>query len=73
MTPLSDLVHVTRQTTVLAFQFGDGISNIFMDLAADHYSVCSWRNVYINSPYNRLSVIYIRKLSLKLRYGKNKN
>lgn len=29
MTPLSDLVHVTRQTTVLAFQFGDGISNIF--------------------------------------------
>lgn len=29
MTPLSDWVHVTRQTTVLAFQFGDGISNIF--------------------------------------------
>lgn len=29
MTPLSDLVGVTRQTAVLAFQFGDGISNIF--------------------------------------------
>ncbi|WP_243291598.1 TIGR00366 family protein [Bacillus sp. FJAT-47783] len=29
MTPLSDLVGVSRQTAVLAFQFGDGISNIF--------------------------------------------
>lgn len=29
MTPLSDLLGVTRQTAVLAFQFGDGISNIF--------------------------------------------
>lgn len=29
MAPLSDLVGVTRQTAVLAFQFGDGISNIF--------------------------------------------
>ncbi|KZN99162.1 YfcC family protein [Pseudobacillus badius] len=29
MVPLSDLVGVTRQTAVLAFQFGDGISNIF--------------------------------------------
>jgi uncharacterized ion transporter superfamily protein YfcC len=30
MTPLADLVGVTRQTAVLAFQFGDGISNIFI-------------------------------------------
>ncbi|MFA1822306.1 YfcC family protein [Virgibacillus oceani] len=29
MTPLADLVGVERQTAVLAFQFGDGISNIF--------------------------------------------
>lgn len=29
MTPLADLVGVNRQTAVLAFQFGDGISNIF--------------------------------------------
>lgn len=29
MTPLADLVGVDRQTAVLAFQFGDGISNIF--------------------------------------------
>lgn len=28
MAPLSDLLHITRQTAVLAFQFGDGFSNI---------------------------------------------
>mgnify|MGYP000577785098 FL=1 len=28
MVPLSDVVGVTRQTAVLAFQFGDGISNM---------------------------------------------
>lgn len=29
MAPLADLVGVTRQTAVLALQFGDGFSNIF--------------------------------------------
>lgn len=29
LAPLGDLVGVTRQTTVIAFQLGDGISNIF--------------------------------------------
>ena len=28
MAPLSDLLQITRQTAVLAFQFGDGISNL---------------------------------------------
>ena len=28
MAPLSDLIGVTRQTAILAFQFGDGLSNI---------------------------------------------
>ena len=30
MTPLADLVGVNRQTAVLAFQFGDGITNTFV-------------------------------------------
>jgi uncharacterized ion transporter superfamily protein YfcC len=29
MAPLSDIIGVTRQTSVLAFQLGDGIGNIF--------------------------------------------
>lgn len=28
MAPLSDVVHVSRQTAVLAFQLGDGLSNV---------------------------------------------
>ena len=28
LAPLADLVHITRQTTVLAFDFGDGFSNM---------------------------------------------
>jgi len=30
MAPLSDLLGITRQTAVLAFQFGDGLSNMFI-------------------------------------------
>lgn len=29
MVPLADMLGITRQTAVLAFQFGDGISNTF--------------------------------------------
>ena len=29
MSPLADVVGVTRQTACVAFQFGDGISNVF--------------------------------------------
>jgi uncharacterized ion transporter superfamily protein YfcC len=34
LAPLADLVGVTRQTTVLAYQFGDGFSNIFTPTSA---------------------------------------
>ena len=30
MTPLSDLLHIQRQTAVFAYQFGDGITNIIL-------------------------------------------
>ncbi|MCF8259685.1 MAG: AbgT family transporter [Melioribacteraceae bacterium] len=34
MAPLSDLVEVSRQTAVLAFQFGDGFSNLIIPTSA---------------------------------------
>ena len=34
MVPLSDLLHISRQTAVLAFQFGDGLSNILWPTAS---------------------------------------
>ncbi|UTC75825.1 putative basic amino acid antiporter YfcC [Treponema sp. OMZ 792] len=35
MTPLADVIGLTRQTAVLAFQFGDGITNLFTPTAGD--------------------------------------
>ncbi len=34
MTPLADLVGVTRQTAVLAYQYGDGFSNQIIPTSA---------------------------------------
>ena len=34
MSPLSDLLGVTRQTAVLAFQLGDGLTNILVPTSA---------------------------------------
>jgi len=45
MSPLSDLVHVTRQTAVLAFQFGDGFSNMIIPTSAVTMSVLALANV----------------------------
>ena len=33
MAQLADIIGVSRQTAVLAFQFGDGLSNIFWPTA----------------------------------------
>jgi len=46
MTPLSDLIGVTRQTAVLAFQFGDGITNMF-------YPAMIYYLVFADIPYDR--------------------
>jgi len=46
MVPLSDLLGVTRQTTVLAFQFGDGITNML-------YPAMMYYLVFADIPYNR--------------------
>lgn len=55
MVPLSDVVGITRQTTVLAFQFGDGITNMiwpsmiyilsFADIPYDRWFKHIWKLV----------------------------
>lgn len=32
MTPMADIIGITRQVTVQAFQFGDGLSNLITPL-----------------------------------------
>ncbi|NPV44725.1 MAG: putative basic amino acid antiporter YfcC [Firmicutes bacterium] len=46
MTPLSDVIGITRQTAVLAFQFGDGITNMF-------YPAMMYYLVFADIPYNK--------------------
>jgi uncharacterized ion transporter superfamily protein YfcC len=45
MSPLSDLVNVSRQTAVLAFQFGDGFSNMIIPTSAVTMSVLALAEV----------------------------
>ena len=45
MAPLGDLVGVSRQTAVLAFQFGDGFSNMIIPTSAVTMGVLSLANI----------------------------
>lgn len=49
MTPLSDLVGVTRQTAVLAYQFGDGFTNSIIPTSSVLMAYLSIANI----PYNK--------------------
>jgi len=45
MAPLADLVGVSRQTAVLAFQFGDGFSNMIIPTSAVLMGVLSLADI----------------------------
>lgn len=45
MVPLSDLVGVTRQTAVLAYQFGDGFTNIIIPTASSLMATLSLAHI----------------------------
>ena len=49
MAPLSDILGVTRQTAVLSFQFGDGISNLIIPTSGVTMGVLSIANI----PYDK--------------------
>ena len=44
MVPISDLLHINRQLTVLAFQYGDSISNILFPTSKNLNGSISWTN-----------------------------
>lgn len=50
MSQLSDLIGVSRQTAVLAFQFGDGLSNIFWP-TADIVIICGLGGISLQKWY----------------------
>jgi uncharacterized ion transporter superfamily protein YfcC len=61
MAPLSDVVGVTRQVAVLAFQFGDGFSNIILPTNIVLMAILGFAGI----PYDRW-VRFIGPLLVKL-------
>ena len=49
MTPLADLLGITRQTAVLAFNFGDGFCNYVLPTSTALMGIISAANI----PYDR--------------------
>lgn len=56
LAPLSDLVGVSRQIAVLAFQFGDGFSNIFWPTSV--FMMCGIMQVPINKWYRYVTPLF---------------
>ncbi len=66
LTPLADLVGVSRQVAVLAYQFGDGFSNIFWPTSV--FMVCGIMQVPINKWYKYVAplfgVLFLEQIAL---------
>ncbi len=58
MTQLSDLIGVSRQTAVLAFQFGDGLSNIFWP-TADIVIICGLGGIKLEKWYKWFTPLFL--------------
>ena len=50
MAPLADLLGISRQVAVLAFQFGDGLSNVMWP-TADIPIICAIAHIPLNKWY----------------------
>jgi uncharacterized ion transporter superfamily protein YfcC len=64
MTPLADLLSISRQTAVLAFQFGDGLLNIIIPTSAVTMGILSIAGI----PYN-IWVKWVWKLVLIMTFA----
>ena len=58
MSQLSDMIGVSRQTAVLAFQFGDGLSNIFWP-TADIVIICGLGGIKLEKWFTPLFLILL--------------
>ncbi len=58
MSQLADIIGVTRQTAVLAFQFGDGLSNIFWP-TADIVIICGLGGISLQKWYKWFTPLFL--------------
>ena len=61
MSQLSDIIGVSRQTAVLAFQFGDGLSNIFWP-TADIVIICGLGGISLQKWYKWFTPLFLTLL-----------
>jgi len=65
MAQLSDLIGVSRQTAVLAFQFGDGLSNIFWP-TADIVIICGLGGIKLEKWYKWFTPLFFIILAAQI-------
>lgn len=56
MAPVSDMIGLSRQTAVLAFQFGDGFSNMFWPTSV--CTMCGIMNIPVNKWYKFIAPMF---------------
>lgn len=59
MTPLSDLIGVSRQTAVLAFQMGDGITNIFSPTSGLLFAALAMGGISITKWFRWMAPLFV--------------
>lgn len=64
MAPLADAIGLTRQTAVLAFQFGDGFSNMFWPTSAA--TLCGLMSLPINKWYKFITPLFVIMFILQI-------
>lgn len=65
MAQLSDIIGVSRQTAVLAFQFGDGLSNIFWP-TADIVIICGLGGIKLEKWYKWFAPLFLMLLAAQI-------
>ena len=65
MAQLSDMIGVSRQTAVLAYQFGDGLSNIFWP-TADIVIICGIGGIKLEKWYKWFTPLFLMTFLLQM-------
>ena len=65
MAQLADMIDVSRQTAVLAFQFGDGLSNIFWP-TADIVIICGLGGIKLEKWYKWFTPLFLILLAAQM-------
>ena len=64
MTPVADIIHLSRQTAVLVYQFGDGFSNMFWPTACA--VECGLMGIPINKWYKFIAPLFLIMVILQI-------